>query len=161
MTDRARLSKRPTYTESSPPGAQFLGSQDFPPALQAAVAQYDPTGLLLPDCFNPTGEDPKPSKAALERMKSIARERLGGKKILNLSGRVDKLVPYAAGEPFLNTFKEVVASDPSLNVGFEDVLFDGVGHAYSPGMAEKATEWLCGILAGLDAGVDGRRGSKI
>ncbi|OSS52109.1 hypothetical protein B5807_03731 [Epicoccum nigrum] len=165
MTDRARLSKRPSYTTSSPPGAAFLGSEDFPPALQHAVAKHDPAGLLLPGYFNPVGEDPRPSELALERMKSEAQARLGGKKILNLSGRDDKLVPYAAGEAFLREFKEVVVSDASLDVQFEDELFDGVGHAYSPAMAERAAGWLCGILAGLEVGgassSEGRRGSKM
>lgn len=148
MTDRARLSKRKTYTESTPPGADFLGSPDFPPALQDAIAQYDPAGLLLPGMFNPTGADPTPQKAQLDRLKTLLRERLQGKQILNLSGKADKLVPYAAGEPFLNVFKQVLRQDPSLNIGFEDVLFDGVGHAFPKSMADKASEWLCDILAG-------------
>ena len=147
MTDRARLSKLKSYTESSPPGAEFLGSKDFPQALQDAIAQYDPAGLLLPGSFNPMGADPEPSKAALDRFKALARERLGGKQILNLSGRDDKLVPYAAGEPFLKVFKQVVSEEPGLGVEFEDVLFDGVGHAFPKSMADTATEWLCDILA--------------
>jgi pimeloyl-ACP methyl ester carboxylesterase len=147
MTDRARLSKLSSYTSTAPPGAAFLGSADFPPALQNAIAQYDPAGLLLPDVFNPTGSDPLPSKAQLERFASLARERLRGKHILNLSGRDDKLVPYAAGEPFLNVFKQVLKDEPGLDIAFEDVLFDGVGHAFPKAMADKATEWLCGVLA--------------
>lgn len=147
MTDRARLSKRKTFLDSSPPGASFLGSPDFPQALQDAVAQYDPAGLLLPGMFNPTGPDPIPQRPHLDRMKVLLKERLQGKRILNLSGRVDKLVPYAAGEPFLNVFKQVLKEEPSLDIGFEDVLFDGVGHAFPKAMADKATEWLCDILA--------------
>ncbi|KAF1849004.1 uncharacterized protein K460DRAFT_364929 [Cucurbitaria berberidis CBS 394.84] len=147
MTDRARLSKRKTYTETSPPGASFLGSPDFPLALQDAIAQYDPAGLLLPGQFNPTSADPQPDKAKLDRFKVLLRERLQGKQILNLSGKVDKLVPYAAGEPFLNVLKGVLQQEPSLNIAFEDVLFDGVGHAFPTAMADKATEWLCNVLA--------------
>jgi pimeloyl-ACP methyl ester carboxylesterase len=147
LTDRARLSKRKTYTETTPPGAEFLGSPDFPQALREAVAQHDPAGLLLPGVFNPVGEDTIPDQAALDRFNHLVRERLQGKQILNLSGKADKLVPYAAGEPFLNVFKQVLAKDPSLNVAFEDVLFDGVGHAFPPAMAEKAAEWLCDVLA--------------
>lgn len=165
MTDRARLSKRPSYTSSTPPGASFLGSEDFPPALLTAISQYDPAGLLLPGCFNPTGPDPTPSPAALTRFHMLLRERLSGKQILNLSGKIDKLVPYAAGEAFLAEFKNAVDGDASLGIGFEDVLFDGVGHAFSPAMAEKAAQWLCGILEGLDGegqgNKEGRRGSKI
>jgi pimeloyl-ACP methyl ester carboxylesterase len=163
LTDRARLSKRKTYTETSPPGSAFLGSKDFPKALQDAIAQYDPAGLLLPGSFNPIGDDPEVTAEALDRFKAIAREKLGGKRILNLSGRDDKLVPYSAGEPFLDVFKQVV-SDPSLDIGFEDVLFDGVGHVFPPAMAEKATQWICALLAreeGRGSGEKERRGSKI
>jgi predicted esterase len=71
---------------------------------------------------------------------------LHGKKILNLSGKADKLVPYAAGEPFYTIFKQVLSEDKSLDVTFEDVLFDGVGHAFPKSMADKATEWICGVL---------------
>jgi pimeloyl-ACP methyl ester carboxylesterase len=153
LTDRARLSKRKTYTETTPPGSAFLGSADFPQALQDAIAQYDPAGLLLPGMFNPTGQDPQPDEATMFRCRKLVKERLQGKQILNLSGRDDKLVPYAAGEPFLKVFKQVLAEDPSLNVTFEDVLFDGVGHAFPKPMAEKAADWLCDILAKSDAHV--------
>jgi pimeloyl-ACP methyl ester carboxylesterase len=147
MTDRARLSKRETYTRTQPPGASFLGSPDFPQALRDAIAQSDPAGLLLPGHFDPTKADSPPSKASLDRFKILVRERLHGKRILNLSGKADKLVPYAAGEPFLKVFKQILDEDKSLDIDFEDVLFDGVGHAFPKAMADKATEWICGVLA--------------
>lgn len=70
MVDRARLSKREAYTRSEPPGRTFLGSEDFPAALVDAVAKYDPAGLLLPNIFNPMGEDVAPSEAVLKHMKA-------------------------------------------------------------------------------------------
>jgi pimeloyl-ACP methyl ester carboxylesterase len=147
MADRARLSKLASWTRSEPPGSAFLGSRNFPPALRKAVAQYDPAGLLLPNIYSSTGPDAEVGKVTLDRFRVLVRERLHGKHILNLSGREDKLVPYAAGEPFLKVFKQVIKEDPSLNVGFEDVLFDGVGHAFPHSMAEKSSEWICGLLA--------------
>lgn len=147
MTDRARLSKLETYTSTTPPGSSFLGSADFPPALRDAIAKYDPAGLLLPNFFNPIRADPSPDKARLDRLRILVRERLHGKRILNLSGKVDKLVPYAAGEPFLKLFKQVLNEDPSLDVGFEDVLFEGVGHQFTKNMVEKSAEWICDLLA--------------
>lgn len=147
MTDRARLSKLPSYTESTPPGAAFLGSSDFPSALLSAVARCDPAGLLLPGHFNPTGADPEVGKPATERMKVLLRERLHGKHILNLSGKEDKLVPYAAGEPFLKVFKRVLEEEPGLDIEFQDILFDGVGHAFPQAMVDKSAEWICGLLA--------------
>jgi pimeloyl-ACP methyl ester carboxylesterase len=155
MTDRARLSKLETYTQSTPPGSAFLGSVDFPKALLDAVVQYDPAGLLLPNSFNPSRPNelsPLPDQARLDRMKKLMRDRLQGKRILNLSGKEDKLVPYAAGEPFLKAFKQIIEEDKSLDVGFEDMLFDGVGHAFPKQMADKATAWICEVLA-KDGGV--------
>lgn len=149
LTDRARLSKRKTYTDSSPPGSAFLGSEDFPQALIEAISKYDPAGLLLPGSFDPQSPNvlsPNPEKAQLDRMEILIRERLSRKHILNLSGKADKLVPYAAGEPFLKVFKQVIAKDKTLDVDFEDVLFDGVGHEFTKGMVEKAASWLCDIL---------------
>jgi pimeloyl-ACP methyl ester carboxylesterase len=149
LTDRARLSKRAAYTQSTPPGSTFLGSQDFPNALMDAVAQYDPAGLLLPGSFDPqfpAALVPEPGKAKVDRMRVLIRERLGGKQILNLYGKSDKLVPYAAGEPFLRKFKEVLAQDASLDTEFEDVGLEGVGHKFDAKMAEKATAWICAVL---------------
>lgn len=162
LTDRARLSKRIAYTSTSPPGAAFLGSADFPPALIDAVKRYDPAWLLMPGIFNAVGEDAEMSIEARERFRELVRERLHGKRILNLSGREDKLVPYAAGKPFLDTFKQVLAENTDLHVGFEDVLFDGVGHAFPPAMVEKATRWICDLLAKEERGGQAeRRGSKM
>jgi pimeloyl-ACP methyl ester carboxylesterase len=146
MADRARLSRLESYVGSEPPGKEFLGSKDFPGALRDAVSQYDPAGLLLPHYYDPTGVDREVGKATLDRFRVLVRERLNGKRILNLSGRDDKLVPYAAGEPFLKVFKQVLAEDASLDVGFEDVLFDGVGHAFPQEMLQKSAEWICGLL---------------
>ncbi|KAF2006008.1 hypothetical protein P154DRAFT_518236 [Amniculicola lignicola CBS 123094] len=150
MADRARLSKRKSYTESTPPGSAFLGSGDFPTALQDAIQKYDPAGLLLPsNAFDPQSptQVPELNSGEREKLNTLLRERLAKKSILNLSGRIDKLVPYAAGEPFLKVFKQALAGDRSLDVGFEDVMFDGIGHQFSSGMVEKATSWICDLLA--------------
>jgi pimeloyl-ACP methyl ester carboxylesterase len=150
MTDRARLSRRNAYAESNPPGSAFLGSEDFPQALISAISKADPAGLLLPDSFDPahpTTLSPAPSKEKLDRARSEIRQRLQGKRILNLSGKIDKLVPYSAGEPFLKVFKQLIAEDKDLDFDFEDVLFDGVGHAWNRAMSDKATTWICDLLA--------------
>ncbi|KAF1931269.1 uncharacterized protein M421DRAFT_90343 [Didymella exigua CBS 183.55] len=162
MTDRARLSKRTTFTATAPPGASFLGSCDFPPALQRAVAQYDPAGLLTPGVFNPTGPDAPLTPVALDRFARLARERLRGKAILNLGGAADKLVPYAAGRPFLDTLKRVLRDDPSLDLRLEDVQFEGVGHAFPPAMVQTATAWICRLLTQREREQGGaRRGSNM
>lgn len=151
MTDRARLSRRKAYAGSNPPGSAFLGSEDFPQALITAISRVDPAGLLLPDSFdpaNPTTLSPSPSEEKLDRARAEIRKRLQGKRILNLSGKADKLVPYAAGEPFLNVFKQLVSEDKGLDFELSDVLFEGVGHQFNRPMADKATAWICDLLAG-------------
>lgn len=58
----------------------------------------------------------------------------GGKRVLNLSGGSDKLVPYKIGEPFLKWLKEGIGKGGWFDgSGFvlEDVVFPGVGHEVS------------------------------
>lgn len=153
MTERARLSKRDTHVSTQPPGTSFLGSSDFPPALQHAVAQYDPAGLLLPGMFNPVGPDTLPTPVQIDRFRTVLADRLQGKHILNLSGTVDKLVPYAAAEPFLKVFKNVIENHKELAITLEDVLFDGIGHEFPKPMADKATAWISSLLTNHDPAI--------
>ena len=143
MAHRAAKSKLKTWTSTSPPGASFLGSEDFPRALIDAVARYDPAGLLLPGI----DEHFKPSKEELQRFKELVQQHLGGKRILNLSGGADKLVPYAVGEPFLKVLQKTTREDREPSVEFEDVVFDGIGHTMSPSMTDKAVYWICDVLS--------------
>ena len=143
MTDRARLSKLKTWTESDVPGSTFLGSKDFPKALVDAIARYDPAGSLTPGLPD-TGEL-SPGQSA--HFKKLLGERLKGKRILNLAGADDKLVPYAAGAPFLKAFKKAITESPELDIQLEDRSFDGVGHAFTKDMVAVSVNWICGILS--------------
>lgn len=139
MVQRAEKSKLKTWTESSPPGVQFLGSTDFPPALQEAVERWDPAGFLQ--------EGHKSTELVGDVQQHFQRkihQHLAGKSILNLSGGADKLVPYACGQPFIKVLKEAVSSHKDIS--FEDVIFEGVGHDFSPLMAAKAASWLSDVL---------------
>lgn len=159
MTDRARLSRRETYAESSPPGSKFLGSPDFPQALIDAIEKADPAGLLLPGSFDPMHPNvlyPAPDQAKLDRARAEIRKRLQGKRLLTLSGKADKLVPYAAGEPFLKVFKQLIEEDPSLDFEFEDVLYEGVGHSFPKAMADKTVSWICDLLTRNDGAISSK-----
>ncbi|KAF2202277.1 alpha/beta-hydrolase [Delitschia confertaspora ATCC 74209] len=145
MMHRAEKSKLKTWTSSSTPGSEFLGSEDFPKALIEAVKTYDPAGLLLS----------AGSKGTEDIKEDLVRERLEGKAVLNLSGADDKLVPYAAGEPFVNALKGVIGRNAGMGVRFEDRTFEGVGHAFSKDMVECAVGWICDVLGERK----GRRGS--
>ena len=102
MTDRARLSKLASYTDSTPAGAAFVGGVDFPPGLVEVVGRYDPAAVLWgavagkgkgktgavtggqEQSFGEVGPD------EMGRVVPVMARCLGNKRILNLSGGDDK-----------------------------------------------------------------------
>ena len=167
MTDRARLSKLATYTSSDPPGRDFLGSADFPKALNEAVEKYDPAGLLLGELEADLGKQrpAEPSEAEKTRLRPVMRDALGGKRILCLSGGADKLVPYKCGEPFLQWLKAALRKDggwfSDRGTVLEDVVDAEAGHVYSEKMKVEAVRFISETLAEQGSAVAGSRTSKI
>ncbi|KAK1822514.1 hypothetical protein LTR12_003077 [Friedmanniomyces endolithicus] len=166
MRDRAIRSKLATCMSTDPPGREFLGSNDFPPSLLAAIEERDPAGILLGELDIVTGDDHLHSPSALEkeRLRSILAQRLGGKKIMCLSGGKDRLVPVECGEPFLTWLKKAV--DPKegwandLGIEIEDIVDPGAGHEFSKHMRMEAERWLCDLLVS-DEGSPRTRESKL
>lgn len=146
MTDRAAKSKLKTWTSSDPPGSTFLGSEDFPKALLEAIAKYDPAGFLVPGLDPGTNLSPEQALQFKQRL----QQHLNGKRILNLSGADDKLVPYAAGEPFLTLLKKTISEDATLDIAIDDRIFDGVGHSFTRDMVNASVQWICDLLGGED-----------
>ena len=146
MSNRARLSKLKTWTESSPPGSKFLGSADFPDGLVQAVEMYDPAGLCLgTESHTKASFEQDPSPDERDRLVPLLRRSLRGKRILNLAGGADKLVPYKHSEPFLKWLKRAVGPQgwsKDEGVVVEDIVFEGVGHEMSPGMLEEALRFV-------------------
>lgn len=85
MTDRARLSKLPTWTSTSPHGSEFLGSRDFPKALTEAVQKYDPAALFLGPVSSHSDDiyDRTPDSQEMIRLLPLMKTSLQGKRILN------------------------------------------------------------------------------
>ncbi|KIW28524.1 uncharacterized protein PV07_08182 [Cladophialophora immunda] len=175
MTDRARLSKRKTYTSSSPPGRDFLGSADFPPALVDAIKKSDPAGLIwsLPG-LNWRKDQEKLHADLTEEERAVLLPVMtrcfGNKRLLNLSGGADKLVPYAHSKPFIDWLKAISGKGGWFEgSGFvlEDVVFEGIGHdvpsSMVPHMVRFVTETLEdeGVAAMEMGGGAARLGSKI
>ena len=163
MSDRARLSKLQSWTQSDPPGSQFLGSKDFPPSLVEAVKTIDPAGLFLGPLRTRTTQkyDETPSEEEQTRLMPLMRNTLQGKRILNMAGGADKLVPYKCAEPFCRWLKRATASNGWFghgSVDFEDIVFDGVGHDMSPQMAKEANRFVMETLINADKN---HRSSKI
>ncbi|EON63224.1 hypothetical protein W97_02451 [Coniosporium apollinis CBS 100218] len=141
MQHRAEKSRLHSWTSSSPPGSRFIGSADFPPALVESVGQFDPAGLLLP-LPNPNHTQDGDRDTALKQ--TLLRERLGGKRLLNMSGGADKLVPYSCGVTFLDYLKNEISRTGCCEL--EDIVFDGAGHEMTAAMAEKAVAFVCDSL---------------
>ena len=143
ISDRARLSKRSSWKDGSPPGANFLGSKDFPVGLKAAVEAYDPAGMLLGDWSSRTDDtyDNEPSKDEQASLLPLMRRALQGKRVLNLAGGADKLVPYKCAEPFLRWLETAIAPRHWFGDGsvyLKDLVFEGIGHQMSPEMVKEA-----------------------
>ena len=163
MSDRARLSKLQSWTQMHPPGAQFLGSKDFPTSLVQAVEKSDPAGFFLGPLRVRDIQmyDEIPSETELKRLIPLMKSTLQGKRILNMAGGADKLVPYECAKPFCGWLKRAVASNgwfANGSVEFVDVVFEGVGHAMSPAMANEANRFIMETMTEL---AKNHRSSKI
>lgn len=167
MVDRARLSKLPSWTESNPPGSKILGSEAFPASFVNIVKQYDPASLILSHVntgsSSPLREGPLPDPTAEEQreLRPLLTRMLAGKRIMNLSGGIDKLVPYHRGEAFLAWFKKAISSNGWFGDGgitFEDIIDQGAGHEVTSNMVEEAVRFISETLAD-NTTTQGRRGS--
>ncbi|KAL2816828.1 hypothetical protein BDW59DRAFT_152974 [Aspergillus cavernicola] len=157
MADRARLSKRPTWTGTTPPGAGFLGSEDFPTSLLETVRKYDPAGLFLSHLDLSREAEPirsaplpEPTESQKVALRPLFTHCLAGKKILNLAGGVDKLVPYHKGETFLTWLKQAIGPDGWFadgTVTFEDIIDQSAGHEVTPKMVDEAVRFIGDVLA--------------
>ncbi|KAF3927754.1 hypothetical protein ABW21_db0208415 [Orbilia brochopaga] len=126
MTHRARKSK----LQSSQEG-RFIGSADYPRSLVVTVNKTDPAGIIMTN------------RAPEDRVKLI-QERLGGKKVLVLSGGADKLVPYECSKPFLDLLKD--KGQGILDI--RDVVYEGVGHECTEPMIQELVAFVAEFLAG-------------
>ena len=140
ITDRARLSNLATWTHSSPPGSSFLGSESFPDALLQAVGHLDPTGYFF-------GAGKQVQKVTGHKGQQIALldKTLRDKRILNLAGGSDKLVPYAKAEPFITWLKEATSPNGWYKNGrivIKDVVYEGIGHEMTSEMLQESLSFL-------------------
>jgi len=156
MSDRARLSKLQTYTATN--GTTFLGSKDFPLSLIQACHSREPRGII----FGSSPITPNPTSSEQSSIREILDRTIKGKKLLVLSGKADKLVPYHCSEPFLEFLKNATGQGgwyADGGVYVEDNVYEGVGHAYSPGMVVDAKRFICDVIAGED--LAGKKESRL
>ncbi|GMG09822.1 unnamed protein product [Aspergillus oryzae var. brunneus] len=160
MADRARLSKLPAWTSSNPPGSQFLGSEAFPVSLLDTVRKYDPASLFLSYMDMKKSVEPlrnctlpEPTEKEKQALQPLLARCLAGKRILNLSGGIDKLVPYHRGEAFLTWLKQAVSPNGWFSNGavtLEDVIDESAAHEVTPKMVDEAVRFISDALAAND-----------
>ncbi|KAI9699724.1 MAG: hypothetical protein M1836_002758 [Candelina mexicana] len=145
MADRAARSKLQTWENSSPPGASFFGSTDYPQGLVDAVLKRDPAALLTEGCEHCLDGHTTPSKQEIRKLKPVIEKHLSGKRILNLAGGADKIVPYKCTESFMTWLKNATMEDGWFAHGacvVEDMVFDDVGHEMTPAMVREAMRFI-------------------
>jgi len=87
MSDRARLSKRETWSEGD--GRDFLGSKDFPVGLVESVRKYDPAGLIWGTLGRREGQEHLYDEVTQEeksRIMPVMTRSFGNKRLLCLAG---------------------------------------------------------------------------
>lgn len=111
---------------------------------------YDPAGLLLgkPDGPIRKTRDKIPSAVEQTRLLPLMKRSLEGKRILNLSGGIDNLVPYRCGQAFIEWLSSGTAPGGwfAAGVHLEDLIFDDVGHEMSPEMVRHAVRFVAETL---------------
>lgn len=150
MSDRARLSKRPSYAAADG-GAGFLGSADFPPALVSQCASSDPRGILFG--AQPVPET-TPSDDEARRLRAVLDRHVRGKRLLLCTGGEDKLVPWRCSEPFTRFFVDAAEGwykDAGLRV--DNRIYAGKGHECSDEMVMDAVRFVCEVVNGAGTGV--------
>lgn len=106
------------------------------------------------------GPLPEPTEKEQGKLRPLLTKTLAGKRILNISGGIDKLVPYHRGEVFLEWFKKGVRADGWFGDGgvrFEDIIDQSAGHEVTAGMVDEAIRFISETLAESEDGE--RRGS--
>ncbi|EPS39990.1 hypothetical protein H072_6414 [Dactylellina haptotyla CBS 200.50] len=125
MTHRAWKSKLESYKNG-----EFVGSVDYPKALDATVRKTDPAGIIMRD-------------RSKDDTLRLLKERLGGKKLLALSGGADKLVPYECSKPFM----DLLMVEGQGLVDVRDIVYEGVGHDCTEQMVKELVAFVSDIVS--------------
>lgn len=147
MADRAARSKRPSA------GAGFLASRDFPPALVAHCAAFDPRAILF-GTGPPVVVDDDDDTEERARLRVVLDRCVKGKRFLLCSGAEDKLVPWRCSEAFTRFFvgaAEGWYKESGLRV--ENRVYEGRGHECSDEMVVDAVRFLVGEVVSAETRV--------
>lgn len=155
MVHRAGLSDSFSFPDTERAGNGVVNSKWLPRGLLDLVKQYDPAAILagrqfLTDAYyanylEAVSANGKSEPDMAEKMASMFL----GKRILNISGALDELVPYRCCEPFLQALED--ATKP-LNCFAKELftirtdILEGVGHDLTAQAVERAVEFTITLL---------------
>ncbi|CAN8106467.1 unnamed protein product [Discula destructiva] len=158
MRDRARLSRRASY-DAATAGAGFWGSRDFPPALVAQCAKFDPRGIVFGTGeVGVAEEEEEEEEEERKRLRAVLDGCVRGKRFLMCSGGEDKLVPWRCSEAFTRFFEGAAEGwykDGGLRV--DNRVYPGAGHECSDAMVVDAVRFVCEEVIGAGTGPVGAR----
>lgn len=111
---------------------------------------HDPAAILLGKLNGPirTIDETNTPPVDQARLLPFVKRSNQGKRMLNLSGSVDKLVHYRCGEAFVEWLRAAAALGSWFTNEFhlENVVFDNVGHQISPSMVAEAIRLMAQTL---------------
>ena len=146
MDHRAMKSRLKAWGAANELGQPFVGSDKFPLSLLEAIKQWDPAQLLNdPAQAAQVADGPSVVDALVEQQWKVVQGRLSSKRILNLAGAEDKLVPYHCSAPFLDFLKRAPISH-SDDFELQDKVYDGVGHNMTAEMIQDALDFIMAQL---------------
>ena len=131
MHERARLLARSSFTEVDATSVSFMGSSDFPPSLRQAVLHIDPASILLGGYELRCKDGSEFPTTRQRRLRELILKTVGYKRILNLAGGSDMLVPYAASYDllkFLTCATQLGGFAEDMGVSISQQALLGVGY---------------------------------
>ena len=145
MEHRAMKSRLKAWRAAKDLGQTFVGSDRFPSSLLETITEWDPAQSLKdPAQAAKVADGPSVVDTLAEQQWRVIRGRLSDKRILNLAGAEDKLVPYHCSAPFLDFLKRARQAAISHSDDFElqDKVYDGVGHNMTTEMIQDALDFI-------------------
>ncbi|KAJ3546052.1 hypothetical protein NM208_g2203 [Fusarium decemcellulare] len=150
LTDRARLSKLPSYTNTTPPGDKFIGSQDFPRTLAIALRDIDATQRIMSSAYG-TSRRVTLEAEDQQMRKSVMPERLRGKRLLVVSGGADKMAPYKLTSPVMEFLQHTMGENSNRRhdggLVMKSVVIPNVQHELTMEMVHEAVSFALESVA--------------
>jgi hypothetical protein len=116
----------------------------------SSIKRLDPAGLIwsLPGLNWKDGQESfhtQVNESERQILMPAMTKCFANKRILNLSGGADKLVPYTFSKPFVSWLKTVSGKGGFFEGGgciVEDIVFEGVGHEVPGGMVTEMVRFV-------------------